>query len=114
MSPAASTEVKERKDGEPITLEHLPITHLNADGTITCRKCGRVDVFLPETFPEDELPEGAPRSHNHSGCPNADPEESPAGLNLDGRHETINRIDQQEVADFYARKREAAKKKTGK
>jgi hypothetical protein len=106
---AASTEVKERKPGEPITLEHLPVVKLNEDGTVTCRGCHHVITFLPETFPAEELPDGAPRSVNHSGCPNAIPEESPAGPDAHtGRHETINRIDQAEVQAFYERKVKAA------
>jgi hypothetical protein len=106
----ASTKVLERKPGEPITLEHLPVVKLNDDGTVTCRKCAAPITFLPEIFPAEQLPAGAPRSVNHTGCPNADPEESPAGPNIDGAHETINRIDQAEVQAFYERKSKAAAK----
>jgi hypothetical protein len=103
-------EVKERVPGEPITLEHLPVVKLNDDGTVDCRNCGKRIEFLPAEFPAEQLPEGAPRSVNHTGCPKADPEESPAGPNIDGQHETINRIDPAEVQAFYERKTKAAAK----
>jgi hypothetical protein len=103
-------EVKKREPGEPITLEHLPVVALNADGTINCRACGRVIEFLPPTFVAEQLPDGAPRHVNHTGCPRAVPEESPAGPNIDGLHETINRIDPDEVKAFYERKVKAAGK----
>lgn len=93
-------------------LTKLPLVKLNDDGTINCRNCGQLITFLPPTFPEAELPAGAPRSVNHSGCPKATPFESPAGPDSHtGLHETINRLDQQEVADFYAAKVKAAEAK---
>lgn len=89
-------------------LAQLPVVHLNADGTINCRNCHFRITFLPETFPANELPDGAPRSVNHTGCPAATPGESPAGPDSHtGLHETINRIDQAEVAAFYAAKAKA-------
>lgn len=101
--------VKERVAGEPITLENLPGTPLNEDGTVDCRNCGLRITFLPEIFPAAELPDGAPRSVNHSGCPKAIAFESPAGPDAHtGLHETINRIDQAEVQAFYERKVKAA------
>jgi hypothetical protein len=101
--------VEERKPGEPFKLEHLPETPLNDDGTVNCRNCGLKIAFLPETFPADELPDGAPRSLNHSGCPKATAGESPAGPDAHtGLHETINRLDQAKVAAFYERKVKAA------
>jgi len=90
-------------------LEDIPVTKLNDDGTVTCRNCGKVIEFLPETFPAEELPDGAPRSVNHVGCPNATEGESPAGPDAHtGLHETINRIDQEQVKAFYERKAQAS------
>ena len=85
-------------------LADLPVTPLNEDGSINCRNCGKHIVFLPATFPANELPDGAPRSVNHTGCPKAVPGESPAMTqdNESGHHhETINRLDQAEVEAFY-------------
>lgn len=87
---------------------------LKADGSIDCRACGLNIVFLPETFPAEDLPDGAPRTVNHTGCPSATAGESPAGPNAFGLHETINVIDQAEVASFYADKAAFSKARGGK
>lgn len=95
------------KSGKPVPL--------NADGSITCRNCGLVIQFLPDEFPADELPDGAPRTVNHTGCPKATVDESPAGPDANtGFHETINVIDQAEVAAFYKDKAAFAKARGGK
>jgi hypothetical protein len=88
---------------------------LNADGTVNCRNCGKVIEFLPPTFPPEDLPAGAPRTVNHTGCPKATPGESPAEPDAFPPyfHETINVIDAAEVAEFYADKAAFAKKRGG-
>jgi hypothetical protein len=79
------------KSGKPVPL--------NADGSISCRNCGhRITFPIP---PLDELPDGAPRTVNHTGCAKSKATESPAGADaFSGFHETINVIDQNEVAAF--------------
>jgi hypothetical protein len=68
--------------------------HLNPDGTITC-VCGLPITFLPATRPE-----AGPNSVNHVDCSLG--ERSEAGI------ETINLIDQAEVAAYYDRLEAAA------
>jgi hypothetical protein len=87
-------------DRKPTDLKQFgPVVKLNADGTLTCRACGLPIEFLPPEFPAEDLPAGAPRTVNHTGCGKAHPtDDSPAG------QETINVIEQAEVAEFYADK----------
>lgn len=94
--------------GEPVAL--------NADGSIDCRGCGYRITFLPEHFPAAELPEGAPQTVNHTGCPAAVAGESPAppSANPPFHSETINVIDKAEVAEFYKDRAAFSKKRGGK
>lgn len=66
------------------------LVHLEPDGSIKCRACGGSIVFA---FPPlAELPDGAPATVNHTGCPKAIG--SPAGA------ETINVLDPDEVHEY--------------
>jgi hypothetical protein len=87
-----------------------PPVPLNADGSVNCRKCGFTIVFpIP---PLDELPDGAPRTVNHTGCSKANVNESPAGGDLQtGFHETRNVIDANEVLEFASDPKAFAEKK---
>lgn len=68
---------------------------LNDDGTVTCA-CGSRIAFLPPDL------EHAPRgSVNHPGCAAAEAGASPAGADIDGKHETINRLEEGAVEKFY-------------
>lgn len=97
---------------------------LNADGSVTCG-CGLVIHFLPD-HPHDEtkghedsrLAYGPTHSVNHQGCAAAlpgprddtvskhvDGQPSPAGPDLEGKFETINRLDVKELDTHYGDQR---------